>query len=434
MFHIFTDANQRTISFLLLNQELKRQGLVLCLLPSPFCFDGHLSADALVIEIQAGQELAKIHLYPAGNVPVLLRAYVDCLNSPESTLHQRLVSLRVLRALASQPSFNNYWYPLKLIERLMQALDGAEYPIKDKIIELLNYLLTECELNHAEKGIELYISALANSSSVAMQQQAAIILSMFSLEWKNRDSKLNSDAIDSLLIVLANHTSLSIQGYAAQTLGQISCFRPEHNKEIGEKGGIELLIKVLTHYTLPWAHQRVLFALVYLSENCLENQKRVEKNVGLDVIIKILVNSLCIGVQEYASKLIKILSCGCPENKQRILEQGGINALINVLATPVSPKVQETVVRAVKTLAENYADNQKEIREKGGMDVLNKVFASSSDAGVKNEITELLRILSPNATEVKNPIAALGFFSGDVGQGREDDRECKYEIKTKPFS
>jgi hypothetical protein len=57
--HFFTDGNQRTVAFLVLNKMLIENQLQPVILPDPFVFDGYLSVDQLVEEIDKGQDIFK---------------------------------------------------------------------------------------------------------------------------------------------------------------------------------------------------------------------------------------------------------------------------------------------------------------------------------------------------------------------------------------
>lgn len=53
--HFFNDANQRTVVFLVLNKLLIDEGLTPTIVADPYVFDGYMSADQLVSEINQGQ-------------------------------------------------------------------------------------------------------------------------------------------------------------------------------------------------------------------------------------------------------------------------------------------------------------------------------------------------------------------------------------------
>ena len=55
--HFFYDGNQRTVAFLVLNKMLIENDLKPVILPDPFVFDGYLSVDQLVEEIDKGQQI-----------------------------------------------------------------------------------------------------------------------------------------------------------------------------------------------------------------------------------------------------------------------------------------------------------------------------------------------------------------------------------------
>ena len=59
--HFFDDGNQRTVAFLVLNKMLIENDLGPVILPNPLVFDGYLSVDQLVGEIDKGQRIFREH-------------------------------------------------------------------------------------------------------------------------------------------------------------------------------------------------------------------------------------------------------------------------------------------------------------------------------------------------------------------------------------
>lgn len=141
MFHIFSDGNQRTISFLLLNQELRRNGMNLCILPDPVCFDGYLSVEDLVEEIQVGQQLAKIHLcLTIDQKTEEVKRHCSLLTEKEPDEKRLSLTLRVMYALLTQAAFDRLLNKQEIFQALEALLVHPSDKIKNYTISILNVL------------------------------------------------------------------------------------------------------------------------------------------------------------------------------------------------------------------------------------------------------------------------------------------------------
>ena len=276
-----------------------------------------------------------------------------------------------------------------------------------------------------EPFVSLTIPGIVKEQAITAKEHAAAALAQLACVAKNRDSIVDGEGIDPLVMLL-NSTDPMTQKFAAAALARLATaigdkdpFAKVNARTIAKAGAIPSLVTLLEGLSGDAAQEEsagALFALadddgnrtsiteaggigplvMMLGSKNLQARRHAEAalvRLSIEAANRVIIIEKLVGMlkvksvdkadnrQEQAAAALANLASDSAENRNSIVDAGGIEPLLALLESP-SSKAKENSVKAIAKLAYKSKDIQTAIQKAGGVPLIANVLLSCS-ANVK---------------------------------------------------